>query len=396
MEKIDPYFFKWQTGMSERLYDPMDKAEEILSRLSVPPTVLILHLPIASLSYLQQKVVWLIVQWLAFIGIIFAFFKHNQDEYRRSLVMFVGIIFANSLFWRFHINSGQVYIFYTGLLAISWLLLNQQFKHRELASGFLAGITASLRPPYILLFIFFLINRKFNFVAGGIIGLIFAVLFSWATTDIFFWQQYILAMLGMTGLVKLEDIANKLPAIDSQSINFPNVVEGFNFEKIQPLETYLFSDSSLRNLFVRLNISNKTEILVIALAFILVIFCLLSIKYSLQKLDINRLFLFSCTACIASEFFIPIGRYSYYDIQWLLPLLIIVSIADTKKLLERKLILLLIIGFILSIGYFLWFSSSWFDNSLFYSTYLITIYVVITTISLPESEKQEKQTANRG
>ncbi|MEM7760885.1 MAG: hypothetical protein AAF298_22560, partial [Cyanobacteria bacterium P01_A01_bin.40] len=63
LKGIDPYFFKWHPRLSVKFYDPLDNPIELLSKLSVPPTVLVLHSIIAGLSYIQQKLIWLIVQW---------------------------------------------------------------------------------------------------------------------------------------------------------------------------------------------------------------------------------------------------------------------------------------------------------------------------------------------
>ena len=374
---IDPYFFKWQNGLPEIFYDPMDKAEEILSKLSVPPTVIALHTPIAHLSYLQQKIIWLIVQWTIFAGIVSIFLQNNQERVKRYLTLILGIIFANGLFWRFHVNSGQIYIIYIALLSISWLLLQQQFKQKEIASGFFAGITASLRPPYILFFALFLIQRKYSFVAGGIAGFVLSILSSFAIVGTSIWRQYLLAMGGMTGFINFQKMFADLPKIDYQNINYPHTVEGFNFQVRNPLELPLMANSALHYVLEVLNLSGKKEILVIGLICTLAILGWLVSKYSSKQTDVNQMFLFSTVLCLVSEFFIPVGRYSYYDIQWLLPLLVIVTIADTNRLLNSKLIWLLLIGLVLSVGYF-----TWIPNSLFFSTYLIAGYVVITSILL--------------
>lgn len=385
LEGIDPYFFKWHPGMPEIFYDPMDKPEEILSKLSVPPTVLALHAPLAIFSYRSQKVIWFIVQWSVFAGILVVFYNSSKSKIKRNLVLLLGFAFANSLFWRFHVNSGQIYIIYIGLLSISWLLLNQQFKYKEVASGFFAGITAGLRPPYILFFLFFLINRKYSFIIGGIAGILFIVLSSIAVAGTFIWQQYSLAMMSMTGFINLEKAFPKLREdIIAQISIHSQIVEGVDFKIRNPLEEHLFSNSALYEVFTAMDLSGKKEILVVGFIFTFAILCWFGIKYGMKQKDQNLTFLFSTVICLISEFFIPVGRYSYYDIQWLLPLLIIFTTVSTKKLVSNKLILLLIAGLVLSMGYF-----TWIPNSLFYSTYLIAGYVAILTLILIKQKGQK-------
>lgn len=90
LEGIDPYFFKWTPGLSDRFYDPLEIPDAILSKVSVPPTVLALHSIIAKLGYLQQKVIWLIVQWVAFISTILIFLKASDSQARNNLILAIG------------------------------------------------------------------------------------------------------------------------------------------------------------------------------------------------------------------------------------------------------------------------------------------------------------------
>ena len=375
---IDPYFFKWHPGLPEIFYDPMDNPEEILSKLSVPPTIIALHSPIAGLTYLQQKLVWLIIQWTTFAGIILIFFNSCKSQTRQNLILIIGFFFANGLFWKFHVNSGQIYIVYVGLLSVSWLFLNQKFKYSQAASGFFAGITASLRPPYILLFPLFLVRRQYLFVAGGIAGILSSILLSIAVTGTFIWRQYVLTMMGMTGFIDLQKIMPKPSAASiAEAANYSPVVEGIDFQIRNILEEYLLSESSLRGVLVALDMPNKKAILVVSFLITFAILFWFGVRYSLKQTNANLVFLASVVLCLVSEFFIPISRYSYYDVQWLLPLLIIVSLADNQKLLNSKLIWLLIIGLVLNVCQF-----TLFEHSLFFSTYFIASFVFFTTILL--------------
>ena len=90
LEGIDPYFFKWQPGLSEKFYDPLDIPTELVSKLSVPPTVLFLHSIIAGLSYVQQKVIWLLVQWAAFIGTVLIFVKTSNSQAKTNLILAIS------------------------------------------------------------------------------------------------------------------------------------------------------------------------------------------------------------------------------------------------------------------------------------------------------------------
>ena len=98
IDGIDPYFFKWVLGFSDRFYDPLDVPSQILSKLSVPPTVLALHSIMARLPYMQQKILWLIVQWAAFAGIVTIFFKSNTSGLKRNLILIVSFFLPTVYF----------------------------------------------------------------------------------------------------------------------------------------------------------------------------------------------------------------------------------------------------------------------------------------------------------
>lgn len=90
IEGIDPYFFRWVPSFSDRFYDPLEEPGALLSKVSVPPTVIALHTIIARLGYLQQKIIWLFVQWTAFISTILIFLKASNSRSRNNLILAVG------------------------------------------------------------------------------------------------------------------------------------------------------------------------------------------------------------------------------------------------------------------------------------------------------------------
>ena len=373
LEGIDPYFFKWQPKFPETFYDPLDIPTQILSKLSVPPTVLVLHSLFAKLPYLQQKIIWLFIQWAAFIGTIFVFIRTSNDKTKTNLMLIVGFLFANSLFWRFHVNSGQIYIVYVFLLSIAWLCLKQRWNIGILLSGLLVGITVSLRPSFLLFFIPFIISQEYLFILGGISGAIASVAISWIVAGTFIWQQYFLTILGMTGFIDLENLPVKEKI--SSNIVYPKVVEGFDWNVRNSLERYL-DNTSLYDVLNALDISNKRYILVFGFI-ITIIFLALCIHKFYAKNNKIDLFLWGTLTCLIGEFFIPVGRYSYYDIQMILPLLIIINRANIKDLIYRKNVIILLFGLLLSIIGF-----TIVPRAMFFSVFIIMLYIILATFML--------------
>ena len=269
------------------------------------------------------------------------------------------------------------------MISIAWLLLNRLSKFNYLASGFFVGIAASLRPPFILVFIPFVIHRQYSFLLGGIIGILFSLFLSFAVADIFIWKQYILAMLGMTGFINLEDY---LQIDNSSLVNidlvYPQIVEGINTAIRNPLEYNNFSDSSVYYVLSVLKIQNKPQILILGLIVAITFLSLYAIGYSSKQKDVNLTFLYGILMCLISEFLIPVSRYSYYDIQLIVPLFIIITKANIKQLIHSNSIAILLSGLLLSIGCF-----NWIPKFLIVSTYLISFYITLTSLILIRKEK---------
>ena len=271
------------------------------------------------------------------------------------------------------------------LLAIAWLLLNKLPKYNNFFSGVLVGITASLRPPFLLFFIPFLVFQRYSFLLGGLVGLLLSLALSFSVVSLFIWKQYILAMLGMTGFVNLNEYLS-LPqkAISNSKIIYPKIHEGFSVDSRNPLEYRNLFNTSIYDVLNALDVPNSREILVIGFIIAIAFLIFYLIKYNSRIKDIKFMFLFGTLICLIGEFFIPIGRYSYYDIQFMLPLLIIINKANVIELISNKLIILLLIGLLLSLGCFVWI-----DKFLFFSSYLIAFYTTVTSLILLRQEAQQ-------
>ena len=188
-------------------------------------------------------------------------------------------------------------------------------------------------------------------------------------------------MLGMTGFINLKELFPLSNAISN--IVYPQTIEGFSVDSRNPLEYRNFVNSSILDILNSLGVANKHEILVVGLIIttIFLISCL--IKYNLKTKDINFIFLFGTLICLIGEFFIPVSRYPYYDIQLMLPLLIIVSKTDITELISNKLTVLLLLGFLASMGCFIWVK-----KMLFFSSVAIVLYVTLISLMLLRQQKK--------
>ena len=279
-------------------------------------------------------------------------------------------------------------------------MLDKLSKFNRLASGFFIGITASLRPPFILVFIPFIIYRQYSFLLGGIVGILFGLSLSFTVVDIFIWKQYILTMLGMTGFINLNKYLPISNTVTNTDIVYPGTIEGINTIVKNPLEIN-FSNSSIYDRLYSLNIQNKSEILTIGFVIAMTFLALYLIRYNSPSKNVNVLsdtsphsyinfvnlmFLFGTLMCLIGEFFIPVGRYPYYDIQLIVPLFIIITQANVKQLIHSKSIAILLAGLLLSVGCF-----NWIHRFLMLSSYLITFYITLTSLVLARQQKHQKK-----
>ena len=353
IEGMDPYFFQWHQGMSDRLLDPLVLPNSIVSRVTVPPTVLIFHATIAGFSYLQQKIIWLIVQWAAFLSTIFMFARRSDSPLKKNLILLLGWFFLNSLFWRVHVERGQIYIIYVFLLSLAWFFSQTEFKYHNILSGFFIGLTATLRPPIILISLPFLIYRKWAFLWGGIIGILSSLSFSLVLVKLSIWQSYFSAMSGMTSLINLRQDSFFTNNIDENNTLYPQTIEGMNninsmIDLPHPRSSLIMIADSLNLNFISANI------LIISLFFIIILVSFFLLSLPRKNISINSIFLSGMVLYLIAEFFIPAPRDSYNDVQWILPLSLMIVEADTVKFLTNKSIILLLLSLLLSMGCFMW------------------------------------------
>lgn len=207
--------------------------------------------------------------------------------------------------------------------------------------------------------------------------MLFSLSLSYVAVGAFIWNKYMLSILGMTQFIDLNTyLPLEAETFPSSDITYPETVEGFDPTILNPLTDH-FSDTSLLNILTTLNLPNKIEILVVSFLLTIGFLFWYFIKYIWQSKNIKLTFLFAILLCLVTDYFIPIGRYSYYDIQLILPLLIVIDRAESIDSINNKSLLFLLLGLLLSIGCFIWI-----PKSIFFSSFLIILYITITSLVL--------------
>lgn len=321
---IDPYFFKWNDSYPEELLDPRDDYSVVVSRVTVPPTVLFLYSFIRDLPYSSQKYLWLFLQWMALIISTWLLARKAGSSNKCMIVWIIGLlVVSGNLMWRFHVERGQLYIFYVLLFAISYYLFDSKSKRKEMISGLIIGFTAALRPTAILMVIPALSLRKYRFVVSTLIGCMSTVGVTMLTHGVSSWKSFLSAM-SIHGLVHIGAI-ERLGVRLSKS-----TVEGIAWNGPNGLFPFPDIDSSFQELFSLCGFQIEQTYLLLLLG-VLCCSIYLYCRNINEPIPNHLYFLIGVLLVLLAEYLLPAARFPYNDVFWLLPLSIIVRGSDAVK-----------------------------------------------------------------
>jgi hypothetical protein len=373
----DPYFFNWKPGMPDTLLDPLVEPNAKGSRLTVPPSVLLLHAPFANQTYFQQKIIWLGIQWLSLILIILIFALTSKSLRHLYLIFIVSLFFIYSFFWRFHVERSQLYILYTCLLALSWVTYRARNNLLKYLSGLTLGFTICLRPPAIFVLIPFIVHRRLSMLVGAALGILLGLALPVSLSGLSIWNSYASSMKNITQHLSIHKIPDNINAGNTIIKNEPylKIIEGLNVASQN--NNIPAVNTALQKNLMNLGLDNIHELQNSILILYLILFCIFLIKNHRKLINSNLIFLQGIVAYLIVEFIIPSPRYSYNDVQWLLPLLLILNEIKEIRFLTSQATILLIISLFLCVGAFLWI-----PKFLLISIFMMTIYVVSTTYGL--------------
>ncbi|MEA2095910.1 MAG: glycosyltransferase family 87 protein [Candidatus Cloacimonadota bacterium] len=368
----DPYFFKWNQDTPEEIVDARDFYPNFpMSRLTVPPTVLLLHSPFASIPYKTQQILWAIIQWILLLFSILLLSNTTDSIVKKKILWIIGLlVIASSFFWRLHIDKGQIYILFLFMITLSYWLIKK--KDNQILSGFILGLTASFRPPVILMGIPLLIKKRWKFIFSGLAGMLISFVSSLFIAPLSIWRSYFNSM-------EFHEKFHLLIIHPAYGFFNKHIVDGIKnaiFSANLPIE-----DSSIQDLLrIFFDLKIKANILELSLiVFILVLTALLWKRIVISK-DSFFLYYIGVMLVILSSFFLPAARLSYMNIYWLFPLSLIILITnDIKKILQPELIFV-IVGLFLNTMFYT------FPKGVILSDYLMLFYIVITTFRITNSK----------
>ena len=298
---IDPYHYKWHRSEPEEYCDPFNNPNVPVSKTTSSPTLLILHLPLANISYRIAQFSWLVVQWLLLLGTAWLWWRLFQTSTQRWLlaVFVTGLTYTAA--WRLHAERGQAYVVVLFVFA-GWLALTFDSKRGNgFMAGLVAGFLAALRPPLLAILPFLALHRRGQLV-GAAVGLLLGVGLPmlWETNC---WPDYFSAMNTYSTLYRTDFDPHSPQA-------FPPQIEGIPTDTIANFAVISYADFSAHALLKAVGAEPFPALFVLAVAGIPYAFWL----WFSRTARAEGLLVGLAAWMFIIDFFLPSYRNNYNDI----------------------------------------------------------------------------------
>lgn len=387
----DPYYFRWQPGDPETLLDPLDKLELPVSRVTIPPTGLAFYIPFAKLPYLYQRLIWFFLQWGAILTSLLLLLKRKETSNTPTLtnrfLLGYGLFFiGGSVFWRFHLQTGQFYIFYTLLLASAYWVSAKKLRFSEEIAGLLIGLAASVRFPILVMILPMLLFKKIKLLITTLLGFLLCIGVGLAIFGQQVWVSYFSAMKTIS---QLSQGMIQMPA--ASQIAIPKTVEGMFFGSQTTSSDRLPAEnlSIIRLLDHLFGIHISTSYLLAGLLLALLFYALIlhrSYKQTERQFRpsaLDAIFISGGLMLFVADMLIPAPRYSYNDVQLLVPLILLLKNIDFLDVRSLYLFLLLCLGLLIAGGLF-----SWLPYEVLLGQLLILAVLLLMSLRMKSGERQ--------
>lgn len=368
-----PYYHRWTPEDGERLLDPNDDPGWIVNGNVVTPAVMYVTGPIADLPYKKVRLIWTLLQFIAAVLSLFLLAGRTPQRWWPPLIVVLLAVICSEA-WIYHVERGQMYIFYALGFAIIYWLYTAKWKFADYVAGLVAGLCVFFRPTMLIFFTGFLLQRKLRFIAGAISGAIIGGLI-FVLPHIDHWKEYSKAMKEYSNAM-----IGKGTYIDAKQEAMPAQVEGttnitqfdyFNGEGLQSLYTY----------FLKFGIKiNNTDATVFLLLIVLIsgyIFW----RNSRKGVNADQLFLYGFLLYIVAEIFAVAPRGGYNTVQWIFPLFIAWKYISVNQI--------LLIAFITGVLFFHHFPFSFpYQHDLAEMIFILLIAIIAMRPTSVEAERR--------
>ena len=234
---IDPYHYKWHHDDPDIYCDVYNNPYLPVSKTTVTPSMLLVHAPYAIAPYRLGQFLWFFTQWALLVGTGIFWVRACPKAWQRWLVVAFVVGFSFTGAWRLHAERGQSYVLLAFLFS-AWLTGTLDPKWRDtFSTGFLAGLLATLRPPFLLLGLFIGLHRRGQLM-GALAGLAVGVILPMAIHPAI-WSEYFSAVADNATLYLSGDTT--LPGKQQ----YPETIEGTSTDLLAHFEAISFADFSI-------------------------------------------------------------------------------------------------------------------------------------------------------
>jgi Glycosyltransferase family 87 len=323
---LSPYFFKWQPGDPERLCNPYESGPQLKPNVvSMPPGYLWIMQPLAKLPFPKIETAWLVIQYIGLLLVLLLFLWHTPSMGNRSLLLLAFSIFLFAKGWIINIDIGQSYMIFPVLLAAGYCVFAKK-KNRFFYAGMLLALCCWLRPNFILFALPFLAGgQRKQFLGGALLmgALCVAQLLicgQWAN-----WMDFVESSAFWV------DFYNHLGATTPSDFGngaYPASIEGQTDFSISKLPDYIsnFHIAVTTVTGIQLPLMLWTALLLASLLAI----CIVIFKKS-RLLSYSQYWFAGFFCYYLGELLVTIPKPSYYFVELLFPLCIIISHAAARR-----------------------------------------------------------------
>ncbi len=315
---LSPYFYKWHPSDGEFFLDPNDSPSRLANGNTVTPAVLYISYPLINLPYPRIRLFWTIIQHIAALLLISIMLKRYEGSSRLipSAIVILGVFTSN--YWLFHVERGQISIFYALLFSLMYYSFTSKWKNGEYLSGIIGGLFMFIRPFAAVICIGFLLKGKTRWLSGFIIGAI-TCLIIFVAPNFRLWQEYfkVINEYGNECQNKGHTIQNAPKYIQ------PTVIEGTkNLKKSEGFDTANLP--AMNGYIQKLGFDYTPLRSILTCGIILLLFS--AIFYNLKsRSSAIDLFLFSFLCYMIVQLFALNWRSAYAVLEWAFPLFLIVQ-----------------------------------------------------------------------
>jgi len=236
---INPYTYKWSREEPEIYCDPYNNPQLPVSKTTATPALLALQTPGNSLNYAADQWLWFIAQWGLLLGATWLWWRRCHAFRPRALLLVLATGFTYTAAWRLHVERGQGYVLLLFLFS-AWLSGTLEGTRHRFLTGLAAGLLATLRPPFLLLFPFLAWKTRGQLpgaATGLLLGLLLPLFFS---THI--WSDYFAAMQTHSYLYRFDIDPPPGPQ------HYPPTVEGIPTDTLANYVAIPYADFSAHEL----------------------------------------------------------------------------------------------------------------------------------------------------